>query len=244
MTKDRTTDVLLDGLRQALSEPGEQRLYKSGKLAGLFAGKSGVNGDAAVRAVREGLLEVVRSESKGKTAIEWVKLTPAGVRFLHEQESPIRALEELRTTLQATREGVPEWLADMRDRVRALERHLGEDADRFLHQLDALSARMDEGLRRLHAAAPKLPDAVVEAVGWAADALDFLDQRGSACPLPDLFAALVPSRPDFSIAEFHRGLRALRDWHVVRLLQAENGECPQPEYALTDAGSVYYLAAR
>ena len=237
-------EVLLDGLRQALAQPGEQRLYKSGKLAGLFAGKSGVNGDAAARAVREGLLEVVRSETKGKVVIEWVKLTPSGVRFLHEQESPIRALEELRTTLQSAREGVPEWLADMRDRVRALERQLGEDADRFLHHLDALSARVEEGLRRLHAAAPKLPEGIAAAVPWANDALDYLDQRGSACPLPDLFAALVPGRPDLSIGEFHRGLRALNEWHALRLLPAENGEHPQPEYALTDAGSVYYLATR
>jgi hypothetical protein len=103
---------------------------------------------------------------------------------------------------------------------------------------------VDEGLRRLHAAAPKLPDSVVEAVPWASDALDYLEQRGSECPLPDLFAALAPGRPEFSIGEFHRGLRALKDWHALRLLPAENGEHPQPEYALTDAGSVYYLASR
>ena len=72
------------------------RLYKSGKLEGLFPGRAGANGDAAALALRDSLLEVVRTETKGKTTIEWVRLTPQGVEFLHEHQSPIRALNELR----------------------------------------------------------------------------------------------------------------------------------------------------
>src|SRR5438067_1451323 len=71
---DKTLETLLDALKQALTEPKEQPLYKSGKLAGLFPGRTGSNGEAAARAVREGLLDVVRTETRGKTVIEWVRL--------------------------------------------------------------------------------------------------------------------------------------------------------------------------
>ena len=114
LANKKLLETLLEGLRQALAEPGEVRLYKSGKLAGLFAGKAGVNGDAAAWALRDGFLEILRTETKGKTTIEWVGLTPAGVRFLHDRESPLQALEELKTALLSTQDGIPLWLADMR----------------------------------------------------------------------------------------------------------------------------------
>jgi len=101
---ERTTELILTALKQALAEGGEQRLYRSGKLAGLFPGKGGVNGDAAAQALRAGLLEPTRTETRGKTTVEWVKLTPQGVTFLHDQEAPVQVLRELRTTLQVNRQ--------------------------------------------------------------------------------------------------------------------------------------------
>jgi hypothetical protein len=248
--KDKATEALLEGLRQALTAPGEQRLYKSGKLAGLFAGKAGVNGEAAARGLREGLLEFARTETKGKAVIEWVRLTPAGVRFLHEHESPVKALEELRETLHASRDGVPAWLADMRDRLQALERQLAEDAQRFVHQLDAMSKQVDEALQRLKAATPQVPDGAAEAVPWAVAALTYLDQRAAGgaapeCPLPELFSALAGHHADLSMTDFHAGLRCLRDWHALRLLPStEPAELPQPEYALLEGDVLLYYAAR
>src|SRR5438132_1107585 len=99
-TMDKVTETLLDALKLALAEPGEQRLFKSGKLPGLFAGRVGVNAEAAGQALRDGLLEVVRTEPKGKTTIEWVRITPRAMEFLHKQESPVVALTDLRTVLQ------------------------------------------------------------------------------------------------------------------------------------------------
>src|SRR5438552_16959713 len=103
MTNDKVTEILLDALKLALAEPGEQRLFKSGKFAGLFAGRVGVNAEAAAQALRDGLLEVVRTESKGKTTTEWVRITPRAVEFLHQQESPVQALRGLRTVSQTHR---------------------------------------------------------------------------------------------------------------------------------------------
>src|SRR6059058_291622 len=60
MSTDKVLDALIAALKQALAEPDEQRLFRSGKLPGLFATRSGANAEAAERAVRDGLLEVVR----------------------------------------------------------------------------------------------------------------------------------------------------------------------------------------
>src|SRR5262249_48332314 len=106
-TMDKVTETVVEALKQGMAEPGEQRLFRSGKLSGLFAGRGGVNATAAAQAVRDGLLEVIRNETRGKTVIEWVRVTPRGVDFVHNHESPVRALDELRAVLQATRDGVP-----------------------------------------------------------------------------------------------------------------------------------------
>jgi hypothetical protein len=247
---DKVTESLLEALKQALSEPGEQRLYRSGKLPGLFPSRAGAAGDAASRALREGFLEVVRTEAKGKLAADWVRLTPAGVRFLHERESPLRALEDLRDALQATRAGVPAWLADVRERLQGVESRVTTEAQRFLHYLEALSQRVEEGLRKLQALAPSIPAGLSDKVPWAGDALAYLDQRQTgnpsvACPLPELFAALVPRFPDLSISDFHQGLRFLHERKAVCLLPCQGlEEPPQPEFAMLEGESVFYFASR
>ena len=72
MTNSKLTQALVEALKQALSDSAEHRLFRSGKLAGLFAGRAGVNAEAAAQALRDGLLEVTRTETKGKTTTEWV----------------------------------------------------------------------------------------------------------------------------------------------------------------------------
>jgi hypothetical protein len=250
LANKKLLETLLEGLRQALAEPGEVRLYKSGKLAGLFAGKSAVNGDAAAWALRDGFLEILRTETKGKTTIEWVRLTPAGVRFLHDRESPIKALEELKTALLSTKDGIPLWLADMRARLEAIERSLHEDAQRFSNQLQALSERVESGLKRMHALAPEVAPSIQADYPWALEAIQYLDQRHAAgktspCPLPELFADLASRHADLALGGFHAGLRVLHDRRLLRLKTVEGDEpLPQPEFALLDGTSVLYFAER
>ncbi|HKA07799.1 MAG TPA: hypothetical protein VKD71_11120, partial [Gemmataceae bacterium] len=62
---DKRDAALLDGLRAALAGD-EHRLYRSGKLDGLFAAKTGAIGEAAALAIREGLLEYARTETRGR----------------------------------------------------------------------------------------------------------------------------------------------------------------------------------
>ena len=247
---ERTTELILTALKQALAAGSEQRLYRSGKLPGLFAGKNGVNGDAAAQALRDGLLEPTHTETRGKTSIEWVKLTPKGVTFLHDQEAPVQVLRELRTALQVNRQGVPLWLADLRLELQTLEKQLTERAQRYSQWLDALERRVDEALNRLESARPNLPDTLAEAVPWAAEALAYLDKRSergglNGCPLPELFAAVQGADGDLSLPSFHNGLRRLADRRILHLVAGDPAQpLAEPEYALVEGDAVFYAARR
>jgi hypothetical protein len=249
MSRDRVLDALLDALKQVLAGPPEQRLYRSGKLEGLFASKAGVNGEAAERAIREGLLEVVRTETRGKSSFDWVRLTPQGITFLHDNESPVRALEDLRELLKMNREAVPAWLEQMRQGMKALATGVEQQARGWMDRLEGLSRRVEEALSRLEKKRPTLPDEVVERVPWASAALEYLDRRTEAgatpvCPMPELFGALSEGREELSVSSFHEGLRLLQERRALRLLPMEDAsECSQPEFALFDGERVLYRVA-
>jgi hypothetical protein len=251
MTKDKVIESLVEALKQAIVESKEQRLFKSGKLEGLFPGRSAVHTEAANRALRDGLLEVVRTETRGKTTIDWVRSTPRAVQFVHEQESPLQTLKDLRTVLQTTREGVPVWLAEMRRDLQALAAHLTEETQRWTHRLDHYSRQVEEAIRRLEAGEPVMVNGSPSGRSWTHEALVYLDRRraGGAtgpCPLPELFAALYEHHAGLSLKEFHEGLRRLHERHALQLLPFSGpaGELPEPEYALPDGGAVLYFAAR
>jgi hypothetical protein len=246
MPTDKVTETLLEALKRGLTRPGEHRLYKSGKLDGLFPGRAGAGAEAAARALREGLIETARTEAKGKTVIDWVRVTPKAVDFVHDHESPLRALEELRDELRATKERVPAWSEGARRTLADLGERLADDSARMLQRIEALSARVEEALRRMELLGPHVPEAVAKAVPWAEEALTYLEKRrngGAApCPLPELFAVLAGRESGLTIAAFHDGLRRLHERRMVQLLSpaAAPGDMAQPEYALFDGGNVFY----
>jgi hypothetical protein len=251
MTEDKVIEVLVQALKQALAEGREQPLFKSGKLDGLFAGRGGPNAEAAARAVRDGLLEVVRTESKGKTTIDWVRLTPRALEFLHDQQSPVQALKDLQAVLQVNRERLPLWLSDMQHELQALGKRLAEEAERWTHRLEALGRQVEEALRRAETTGPHLSDGAVADTPWATDALAYLDRRrdlgvAGDCPLPELFAAVREHHPHVSVTDFHDRLRRLRDRRALRLLPFTSpaGEIPEPEYALLEGATLLYYVAR
>jgi hypothetical protein len=248
---DRLTETLLDALKTALAAPGEERLFRAGKLTGLFPGRIGICAEAAAAALRDGLLEITRTETKGKSVIEWAKLTPRGVEFLHDHESPVRALHELRDVLCTTQANLPAWVAEMRATLTAQSDRLAEDSRRFEARLDALSQRVEQALRRLEAKGPNLPAGITAEAPWASDALSYLDHRRQTganghCPLPELFAALAVNYSELSIGRFHDGLRRLQRERVLRLtpFAGSPNELPQPEYAILDGATLLYYASR
>src|SRR5438874_883797 len=114
---DRRRLALLEALQAAALARGEIRLYRRGKLPGLFAQRTRLNGEIANQAIQDGWLEMVRVEPIGKTTVEWVRITQKGLDFLLESESPVRALEELRAVLAVNQEGTPMWVAQMHARL-------------------------------------------------------------------------------------------------------------------------------
>ena len=248
---DKVSEVLLDALKQAMAEPVEQRLYKSGKLDGLFASRTGANGEAANLAIREGLLEVVRTETKGKITTEWVRATPQAREFLQRHESPVQALKDLQAILQSNRQGIPLWLSEMQRDLETLSKRLVEEAEKWTHRLESIGEQVAQALRRVEAADSPAPEGGTADSAWAVDALGYLDRRRVSgaqgeCPLPELFGALRPRHRDLSVPEFHDGLRRLHDRRALRLLPfaGSPNEMPEPEYALTDGANVLYFAAR
>ena len=192
---DKVTEVLLEALRQGATSGGEQRLYRSGKLPGLFSGRTSLNAEVASQAVRDGLLEMIRTETKGKTPIEWVKVTQAGTAFLLERDSPLRAMEELKAVLQTHQDGLPTWLAELRQGLETLTRKITDEVTAMTGRLDALAMRVAESLKRADKLGPQLPEGAATALPWAHDAVGYLDKRqanglGERCSLSELFAAI------------------------------------------------------
>lgn len=240
--------LLLAGLRAALSGD-EHRLYRSGKSDGLFASKSGPAGEAAELAIREGLLEYARTETKGRFEIEWVRLASKGVEYLYQHDSPRAILDEMRQMLATAQSGVPIWQDEILKSLEKLATHITDQMARYLDKLESLSKRVDEAVRRADVT-PDLSKALQELIPWGVDALAYLDHRrlGGAsnnCPMPELFGAVRGKHSTITIRDFHDGLRRLADNRAVKLSAwAGPGAIPQPEYAMMAEGHLVYQVSR
>ena len=240
-------DSLLEALRHGAAQPGEQRLFRSGKLPGLFASRTSANAEAAARGVREALIEIVRTEVKGKTTVEWARVTQQGIDYLLRQEAPTHALQELRELLRANEAGVPAWVAELRGRIDALGRQLLADVDTLNRRLEQVQQRVTAALERLEQAhAPRHAASLPE---WGGEAQTYLRQRAHSlpdrpCSLAELFAALRTRGVELGLKDFHAGLRRLYEHGLVRL-HAHNGDgAPsEPEYALLEGAEVFHYAA-
>jgi hypothetical protein len=247
---DKITTLLIDALKRSMDEPEEVRLFRSGKLPGLFATKTGNNLTAANIAVRDGLLEVVRSETKGKTQMDWVRPTPRAVDFIHQQESPVVALRDLRGILRTTQQGIPVWLDEIRQQIEELSSSLGSEVQAIARRLEVLSLRVHEAIERAEASQPEFSEEMTHRVPWARDVLDYLDRRtdtgvDTPCSLAELYQFLRQTQFDLTMSEFHQGLRRLTDRGVLRLLPhiGTNG-FPQPEFALLEGDVAFFYVAR
>src|SRR5262249_4584536 len=125
---ERLTPLILEALRLATMNPGEHRLYRAGKPPGLFPNRAGLSGEAAQEGMRAGLREEARAEVRGRSTVEWVRASPAGIQFLQEKESPLSALNDLRELLKNASDALPPWAANLGEKVESLCRQLHEEA--------------------------------------------------------------------------------------------------------------------
>jgi hypothetical protein len=244
---DAKTTALVAALKEAMSRPEEQPLCKAGKLPGLFASRTGDPGEAASQAVKDGLLEVVRTETKGKTTTEWVRITPRGVQFVYQHESPRAVLEELVQLLRVNPDGVPRWAEELRAQLQGLINRYHDVLDRQQALLNHLRQRAEEALRKLEA--PPSGESTLGA--WQLDALAYLDRRRAAagaaeCLLPELFNALRGQHDALDLASFHAGLAELRERGAIELLPFEGhlSDLAEPEFALLEGAAVFYGVRR
>jgi hypothetical protein len=243
----RRTELLLEALKVALTTSGEHRLFRSGKLAGLFPARTGIASEAALQALRDGLLETVRTEAKGKLVTEWVRATPAAVGFVHENDSTRSILRELKEVLQLTRTGVPAWMAEAKSELVAMSTSFEVRAQAMLSRLDDLAKRCEAALRRAETTGSAVAEPVARVVPWAMEALEYLDKRSESgrtgdCPLPELFHALRVRFAELSLPAFHDGVKRLHDVRALRL--ASKDEMTEPEYAVVLEGRLMYTVSR
>lgn len=247
MPDPRLTELLLDALKAALATPGEHRLFRAGKLSGLFPARTGCAAEASLQALRDGLLETTRTELKGKLVTEWVRATPKAVDFVHEHDSTHSILRELKDVLGATSAGVPAFLAEAKAELAALSANFEARAAAMLSKLDDLAKRCEAALRRAEASGPAVAEPVARVVPWAPEALEYLDKRaaiGAAgeCTLPELFHALRVRFPDLTLPTFHDGAKRLHDLRALKLKPA--AEMAEPEYSLVADGRLMYAVSR
>lgn len=243
---DAKTTALVTALKEAMTRPEEQPLYKAGKSPGLFPARTGPSGEAATQALQDGLLEVTRTESKGKTATEWVRITPRGVQFVYQHESPRAVLEELVQLLRTSPDGVPRWAEELRAQLQGLINRYHDVLDRQQQLLTHLRQRAEEALRRLEA-----PSGGPLLGPWQLDALAYLDRRKAAagaaeCLLPELFSALRSQHASLDLSGFHTGLAELRDRGAIVLLPFDGhlSDLKEPEFALLEGAAVFYGVRR
>ena len=231
----RRTELLLDALKSAVAEAREHRLFAAGKFPGLFPNRSSACADAAHEANHLGLFETVRTETKAKQVIEWVRITPKGIAFLHDHDSPKAVLQDLKATLGATAAGIPAWMHDTREQLAEMKIDFETRSGEMIAQLAELTSRVEAALRRVDAATPRLPSILQTVVPWGVTALEYLDSRRSVlasgeCSLRELFVALRPEFPEMTVPEFHTGLRRLHDNRSVQLNRGDSDA--DPEYAI------------
>jgi hypothetical protein len=240
---DATHAILLEALRTAARDDAELRLYRSGKLPGLLPARTAAHVAAATQAVRDGLIEVVRTETRGKTTVEYVRVTPRGVDFVLQNDSPARAMDELRDALAVNTQQLPAWIAQLRHELDALSRRVLDEVTRIGQRLDRLAGHVEELMQRAADANKTAP------APWTGAAIDYLTSRQQMtgheqCPLPELFAALGSRHFDLAISDFHAGLRRLREEGLVQLVPHDGDDGPpEPEFALPNGAAVLYYAS-
>jgi hypothetical protein len=244
---DRSTQLILGALSQALAQAEALPLHGSRSNPGLFP-SSAAGKAAALRCQQEGWLAPDH---------DGCLITEKGVRYLLDQVTPRRVLEDLVRVLEARQDEVSRLLASVQ-RVQTSLEGLRANAERVLaaieappttseveHQIPAnLSRLFEEFQKRRDEPASGTPVANLNTV--LLDALRLWPTRANEdCPLPQLFRMLTERVPDLTVGAFHDALRDLCGRELVCLHPWPGPlyELPEPAFALLNAHSVAYYAS-
>jgi len=112
---DKFTQLILDALTRAAADPTGVPLFGSKTEPGLFPPTAAAR-PAAKRCLDDGLLEVLRTDARGKQPREVCGATGKGLQFLLDRVSPKQVLEDFVRVLEA-RQGQVDELVDTARRM-------------------------------------------------------------------------------------------------------------------------------
>jgi len=226
---DKLTQQIVEAVSKAATEPLGLPLFASKSETGLFAAGAKA---AAQKCVADKLIQVVRTETKGKTPREFFAATEAGWEFLSAAVNPKQVLEDFVRVLEA-RQGVADELLSVARQMAESLQGLKDAVSRVLPQVT---------VNRIKAPSPpaNLEAAILDDLAdWFAGA-----NAGEDCPLPELFHGIARSR-SVSLGEFHDCLRKLQAAGSV-YLHSWTGplyELPDPAVALLIGHGIAYYAS-
>ncbi len=233
---ESSSNLIAQALERALTAPAGLPLVTSKQAAGLFpsvaAGK-----DAAQEARATGMVRVLRTETKGKTTLEYCTLTEKGLAYLLEQSSPRPVLESLLTAIDACQARIDGWIVDVSVNrqyladVRAL-------AAKVLAHLQKPETTLPPWARNGHAFDPQTR--IVELLQAWQGAGKIGDY-----PLPELYEQARAMSAKLTLGQFHDALRALHDRQTIYLhpWTGPLHELPHPASSLLVGHEIAYYAS-
>jgi hypothetical protein len=227
--------MLLDGLSRAAADPAGLPLLAGKAFPGLYP-CTAPGKQVAQRCKEEGFLRVVRTETRGKNAVEVCTISDKGIAYLLSQVSPKQVLEDFLRVLEARHEQAGELLSVARHMQLSLE---------------VLQARVATVLENLRSpAGPAVPTGANGSETWPVAILSYLARRqaGEAtedCPLPELYLQAKQVSPGLTIGHFHDVLRRLHADAQVYLHPWTGPlyDIPEPSYALLVGHEIAYYAS-
>lgn len=252
---DKSTQLILDALSQAMADPAGVPLHGSKAAPGLFAGNASGK-QAAQRCKDEGYLRVVRTDTRGKAVHEICALTDKGLAYLLSQASPKQVLEDFVRALEARQNQVGELVAIARQTQASFDA-LKSTAETVLQSVGSVQTVVnarngDAPANGKTGATPSAHRAQPTANTGTTAILAHLAQwhAGGAsedCPLPELYRALQRTDAGLSIGHFHDGLRQLHEQGQIYLHPWTGPlyDIPEPPFALLVGHDIaYYVSCR
>jgi hypothetical protein len=205
---DKSAQLVLDALTRAVAEPAGQPLFTSKNTPGLFA-TTGPAKLAAQRCKDEDLLRVVRTETRGKNALEFCTLTDKGLTFLLGQTSPRQVLEDLVRAVEARQQQLNQVHNATREVATSLAA-LRALAEKVIYQ-STPATTPNEVWQKFHTNGDRPAGSSCETTILAL--LEEWQASGASedFPLPELFRKTGQKVPGLTIGHFHDTLRRLHD---------------------------------
>jgi hypothetical protein len=228
---DKLQPLVLAGLTAAFASSTDCLLIASRSQSGLFP--SSAAGKAAAQAALDaGWLNVVKTDTRGKSISTFVTLSPSGMDYLFEQTNPKPVIEAVQKQLQQSESTLLAW----RDQLQSYLNHIQTMRNK-VEQLEIRSSA------RVSHEKVTVPD-------WESSIKGYLYHRqrvrpAEDCPLSELYQHARQQVPQLSVGSFHDGIRRLQARHEIAL-QPWTGslhELPDPELALMQGHSVAYYAS-